>query len=61
MKNLVSALLTATAGSFTPWAALCSGSAAIMMVAATLGYLGARVARKIPAHILRWGIASMGR
>lgn len=62
MKNLVSALLTAIAvviyavGGIVQWK-----QAIIMMVAATLGgYLGARVARKIPAHILRWGIVATG-
>lgn len=62
MKNLVSALLTAIAvviyavGGIVQWQ-----QAIIMMVAATLGgYLGARVARKIPAHILRWGIVATG-
>ena len=62
MKNLVSALLTAIAvaiyavGGIVEWK-----QALIMMVAATLGgYLGARVARKIPAHILRWGIVATG-
>ena len=62
MKNLVSALLTAIAvviyalGGIVQWQ-----QALIMMVAATLGgYLGARVARKIPAHILRWGIVATG-
>lgn len=62
MKNLVSALLTAIAvviyavGGIVQWK-----QAIIMMVAATLGgYLGVRVARKIPAHILRWGIVATG-
>ena len=62
MKNLVSALLTAIAvviyavGGIVQWQ-----QAIIMMVAATLGgYLGARVARKIPAHILRWVIVATG-
>ena len=62
MKNLVSALLTAIAvviyavGGIVEWK-----QALIMMVAATLGgYLGARVARKIPAHVLRWGIVATG-
>ena len=62
MKNLVSALLTAIAvviyavGGIVEWK-----QALIMMVAATLGgYLGARVARKIPAHVLRWGIVGTG-
>lgn len=62
MKNLVSALLTAIAvaiyavGGIVEWK-----QALIMMAAATLGgYLGARVARKIPAHILRWSIVATG-
>lgn len=62
MKNLVSALLTAIAvviyavGGIVEWK-----QAVVMMVAATLGgYLGARLARKIPAHILRWGIVVTG-
>ena len=62
MKNLVSALLTVIAvaiyavGGIVQWE-----QALVMMVAATLGgYLGARVARKIPAHILRWGIVATG-
>ena len=62
MKNLVSALLTAiavaiyAAGGIVQWKL-----AILMMVAATLGgYGGARIARKIPAHILRWGIVLTG-
>ncbi|MEG3002653.1 MAG: sulfite exporter TauE/SafE family protein [Comamonas sp.] len=62
MKNLVSALLTAIAvaiyavGGIVEWP-----QALLMMVAATAGgYGGARVARKIPAHILRWGIVATG-
>ena len=61
-KNLVSALLTAIAvaiyagGGVVQWK-----QALIMMVAATLGgYLGARVARKIPANWLRAGIVLTG-
>ena len=61
-KNLVSALLTAiavaiyAAGGVVQWK-----QALIMMVAATLGgYLGARVARKIPANWLRGGIVVVG-
>ena len=61
-KNLVSALLTAiavaiyAAGGVVQWK-----QALIMMVAATLGgYLGARVARKIPPHWLRGGIVVTG-
>lgn len=62
MKNLVSALLTAiavaiyAAGGIVEWR-----HAILMMVAATLGgYGGARVARKIPANVLRWGIVITG-
>ena len=62
MKNLVSALLTAiavaiyAAGGIVQWEL-----AILMMIAATLGgYGGARVARQIPANILRWGIVLTG-
>lgn len=62
MKNLVSALLTAiavgiyAAGGIVEWP-----QALVMMVAATAGgYGGARVARKIPAPVLRWGIVATG-
>ena len=62
MKNLVSALLTAiavaiyAAGGIVQWQ-----QALIMMLAATAGgYGGARVARKIPAQWLRWGIVATG-
>lgn len=62
MKNLVSALLTAiavaiyAAGGIVEWK-----QALLMMIAATLGgYGGARVARKLPAPVLRWGIVATG-
>ena len=62
MKNLVSALLTAiavgiyAAGGIVQWRL-----ALVMMVAATLGgYGGARVARRLPATVLRWGIVATG-
>ncbi len=62
MKNLVSALLTAIAvviyavGDIVFWR-----EALIMMVAATLGgYGGARVARRLPPAVLRWGIVATG-
>ena len=62
MKNLVSALLTAiavaiyAAGGIVAWP-----QALLMMVAATAGgYGGARIARQIPAHMLRWGIVLTG-
>ena len=62
LKNLVSALLTAiavavyAAGGVVNWR-----YALFMMVAATAGgYLGARVARRIPALWLRWGIVATG-
>jgi len=62
MKNLVSALLTAisvviyAAGGIVLWP-----QALLMMAAATLGgWVGARVARQLPAHLLRWGIVLVG-
>jgi len=62
LKNWVSALLTAiavalyAAGGIVLWP-----QALMMMVAATAGgYGGARLARKLPAPVLRWGIVSTG-
>lgn len=62
LKNGVSALLTAiavviyAAGGIVQWP-----QALLMMVAATAGgYGGARVARRIPATWLRWGIVATG-
>ena len=62
MKNLVSALLTAiavviyAAGGKVFWY-----QALVMMVAATAGgYGGARLARKLPPAVLRWGIVATG-
>ncbi|WP_313074480.1 sulfite exporter TauE/SafE family protein [Melaminivora sp.] len=62
MKNLVSALLTAiavviyAAGGKVFWY-----QALIMMVAATAGgYGGARLARRLPPAVLRWGIVATG-
>ena len=62
MKNLVSALLTAiaviiyAAGGLVRWP-----QALLMMVAVTIGgYVGARVARRIPAPWLRGGIVAIG-
>ena len=62
LKNWVSALLTAiavaiyAAGGVVLWP-----QALMMMVAATAGgYGGARVARRIPAAWLRWGIVATG-
>ena len=62
MKNLVAALRTAiavgiyAAGGIVQWRL-----ALLMMVAATLGgYGGARVARRLPATVLRWGIVATG-
>ena len=61
-KNLVSALLTAIAvGIYAAGGVVQWKQALIMMVAATLGgYLGARLARKIPANWLRGGIVATG-
>ena len=62
LKNWVSALLTAiavaiyAAGGVVLWQ-----EALMMMVAATAGgYGGARVARKLPPNVLRWGIVATG-
>ena len=62
LKNLVSTLLTAIAvavyavGGVVDWR-----YALLMMLAATAGgYIGARVARRIPALWLRWGIVATG-
>ena len=62
LKNLVSTLLTAIAvavyavGGVVNWR-----YALLMMLAATAGgYGGARVARRIPALWLRWGIVATG-
>ena len=62
LKNWVSALLTAiavaiyAAGGVVHWP-----QALLMMLAATAGgYGGARVARKLPAPVLRWGIVATG-
>ena len=62
LKNWVSALLTAiavviyAAGGVVQWP-----QALMMMVAATAGgYGGARLARKLPANVLRWGIVATG-
>ena len=61
-KNLVSALLTAiavivyAAGGVVAWP-----QALIMMGAATVGgYIGARLARRVPPHWLRAGIVAVG-
>lgn len=61
-KNVVSALLTAiavlvyAAGGLVAWP-----QALVMMVAATAGgYVGARVARRLPPAVLRAGIVAIG-
>lgn len=61
-KNLVSALLTAIAVAIYTWGSVVSWiHALVMMLAATAGgYLGARVARRIPATMLRGGIVVIG-
>lgn len=62
LKALVSALLTAIAtaiyamGGVVQWR-----EALLMMVATTLGgYAGARMARRLPAAVLRWGVVLTG-
>ena len=62
IKNLVSALLTAIAVAVYAWGGLVAWpQALVMMIAATAGgYLGARLARRIPAPMLRAGIVAIG-
>lgn len=62
MKNVVSALLTAIAVAIYAWGGVVAWpQALVMMVAATAGgYLGARLARRIPAPMLRAGIVAIG-
>ena len=62
LKNLVSTLLTAIAVAVYAYGGVVNWRyALLMMLAATAGgYLGARVARRIPAQWLRWGIVATG-
>ena len=62
MKNVVSALLTAIAVAIYAWGGVVAWpQALVMMIAATAGgYFGARLARRIPAPVLRTGIVAIG-
>lgn len=62
MKNLVSALLTAIAVAVYAWGGVVAWpQALLMMIAATAGgYFGARLARRLPAPLLRAGIVIIG-
>ena len=62
LKNLVSTLLTAIAVAVYAYGGVVNWRyALLMMLAATAGgYIGARVARRIPALWLRWGIVATG-
>ncbi len=62
IKNVVSALLTAIAVAIYAWGGLVAWpQALVMMVAATAGgYFGARIARRIPAPVLRAAIVATG-
>ena len=62
MKNVVSALLTAIAVAIYAWGGVVAWpQALVMMVAATAGgYFGARLARRIPAPLMRAGIVLTG-
>ena len=62
MKNLVSALLTAIAVVIYAWGGLVAWPQAMfMMLAATAGgYFGARLARRIPAPVMRASIVVIG-
>lgn len=62
MKNVVSALLTAIAVAIYAWGGVVAWpQALVMMIAATAGgYFGARLARRIPAPMMRAGIVLTG-
>ncbi len=62
MKNVVSALLTVIAVAIYAWGGVVAWpQAGVMMMAATAGgYFGARLARRIPAPVLRAGIVATG-
>ncbi len=62
MKNVVSALLTAIAVAIYAWGGVVAWlQALVMMIAATAGgYFGARLARRIPAPMMRVGIVVLG-
>lgn len=62
IKNVVSALLTLIAVAIYSWGSVVAWpQALVMMIAATAGgYFGARIARRIPAHMLRAGIVATG-
>ena len=61
-KNMVSALLTSIATVVYAWGGVVAWpQALVMMIAATAGgYFGARIARRIPAPVLRAGIVAIG-
>lgn len=62
MKNVASALLTAIAVAIYAWGGVVAWpQALVMMIAATAGgYFGARLARRIPAPVMRAGIVVIG-
>ena len=62
MKNVVSALLTAIAVAIYAWGGLVAWpQALVMMLAATAGgYFGARLARRVPAPVMRASIVVVG-
>lgn len=62
MKNVASALLTAIAVAIYAWGGVVAWpQALVMMIAATAGgYFGARLARRIPAPMMRAGIVVIG-
>ena len=62
LKNLVSALLTVFALGIYAAAGTVHWTLTAWMVPAVLlgGYWGARAARKVPSHVLRWGIVLIG-
>ena len=61
-KNLVSAILTAIATVVYALGGAVEWLPALVMMAAAIagGYVGARVARRMPERVLRWGIVVVG-
>ena len=62
LKNLLSAVLTAIAVILYAWggAIVWPAALAMMLAAAIGGYAGARVARRLPPQLVRWGIVAVG-
>ena len=62
IKNLLSAILTAVAVALYAWGGtlVWSGGISMMFAAILGGYAGARLARRLPARGLRYGVVAIG-